>query len=74
MEKFWEGHVVGEFLGYGNGRIYQLSDGSRWQQQGLTDEPAYRNAPKARLLRKSATDARFLDVEGTSGIVQVQPL
>ncbi len=71
MDTIWTGRLVGEFLGYRYGAVYLLSDGSRWQQDDRTDEPAYREDPAARLLLKPDTGETFLDVSGTSSRVHV---
>jgi hypothetical protein len=71
MNIIWSGHLVGTFHGYKPGRIYELSDGSKWTQEDLTDEPVYRDDPAARLLSNRSIGAIYLDVEGTSAIVRV---
>ena len=71
MDIIWSGHLVGTFHGYKPGRIYMLSDGSKWTQEDLTDEPVYRDDPTARLLSNRSIGAIYLDVEGTSAIVRV---
>ena len=71
MDIIWLGHLVGTFHGYKPCRIYELSDGSKWTQEDLTDEPVYRDDPTARLLFSGSSGAIFLDVEGTSAIVRV---
>lgn len=73
METKWEGRILGEFHGYASGRVFELSDGGRWKQESPTDEPVYRQQPKAKLLRDKGTGRMFLDVDGTSSIVQVNP-
>lgn len=72
MDTFWEGRLVGTFYGYKGGRVYQLSDGTRWKQEDGTDEPVYREQPSARLLSKHDTNTTYLDVEGTSAMVRVE--
>jgi hypothetical protein len=72
METEWEGHVVGVFEGYAGGRIFELSDGRRWRQESNTRENVYREAPKARLLWNQSIGTRYLDVEGTSNVVEVK--
>ncbi|WP_406699716.1 hypothetical protein V5E97_12740 [Singulisphaera sp. Ch08] len=42
METIWEGHIAGRFEGYEGGRIYELTDGSRWRQVDRTKEHVYR--------------------------------
>ena len=71
MDIIWSGHLVGTFHGYKPGRVYELSDGSKWTQEDLTDEPVYRDDPTARLLSNRSNGAIYLDVEGTSAIVRV---
>ena len=71
MDIIWSDHLVGTFHGCKPGRIYQLSDGSKWTQKDLTDEPVYRDDPTARLLFSGSSGAIYLDVEGTSAIVRV---
>jgi|GEM_PF-694091 len=71
MDRLWQGRLVGTFLGFGYGRIYQLDDGSRWQQDSRTDEPSYRDDPEARLLFNRDTGSVFLEVVGTSSVARV---
>src|SRR3954471_3134164 len=73
MQTFWEGHLAGEFHGYKGGRVYKLSDGSLWRQECRTDEPAFRERPGARLLLDGGIGRTYLDVEGTSTVVWVEP-
>jgi hypothetical protein len=70
MTTIWAGRLVGTFHGYKSGRVYALSDGTRWQQEDLTDEPEYQNDPTARLL-SNRTGTIYLDVEGTYALVRV---
>jgi hypothetical protein len=70
MDMIWSGHLVGTFYGYKPSRLYELSDGSKWTQTDLTDEPAYRDDPTARLVA-NGSGAIYLDVEGTCAIVAV---
>jgi hypothetical protein len=70
----WEGHVEGVFEGYGYDRVYELSDGSRFEQKCPTSEGAYRKRPRARLYRDEQNGAMYLDVEGTSYTVRVRRL
>jgi hypothetical protein len=71
MDTVWRGRLLGTFHGYKAGRVYELSDGSRWQQDDLTDEPVYRDDPAVRLLSDRSTGTIYLDVEGTSAVVRV---
>lgn len=71
MRTIWEGRLDGTFHGYKFGRVYHLADGSRWRLVGETDEPVYRENPTARLPHKKDMGLTFLDVEGTSAIVEV---
>jgi hypothetical protein len=72
MTTIWEGDLLGEFDGYKGGNVYTLSDGSQWRQECSTDEPIYREEPKARLLRDKSINKTYLDVEGTSAVVWVE--
>jgi hypothetical protein len=71
MTTIWYGRLMGAFYGYKPGRSYELSDGSRWLQDDLTDEPEYREQPTAKLLSDPGTGLVYLDVGGTSAIVPV---
>lgn len=71
MDTTWTGRLVGSFCGYAYGRVYTLDDGSKWQQDDRTDEPACREDPTARLLFRPDTGELFLDVEGTSSRVRI---
>jgi hypothetical protein len=64
MNIIWSGRLVGSFHGYKPGRIYELSDGSKWTQEDLTDEPVYREDPTARLLSNGSIASIYRD-EGT---------
>jgi hypothetical protein len=72
MNRDWEGHVVGTFEGYQGGRVYPLSDGSRWRQFCRTSEYVYRERPRARLIWEQRIGAWWLDVDGTSHTVHVE--
>ncbi|WP_406700156.1 hypothetical protein V5E97_15120 [Singulisphaera sp. Ch08] len=71
METDWEGRIAGRFRGYQGGRVYDLSDGSRWRQEDRTAEYVYRVKPKAKLIWNQSIGRMFLDVEGTSATVWV---
>ncbi len=71
MDIVWSGRLIGTFQGYKPGRIYEPSDGSKWTQADLTDEPVYREDPTARLLSNGSIGSIYLDVEGTSAVVRV---
>jgi hypothetical protein len=62
-----ESRIVGGFRGYRCGRVYELADGSRWRQEGTTNEYVLRTNPAARIL--SDGDGHYHDVEGTSHTV-----
>ena len=72
METEWEGYIIGIFEGYACGRVYDLSDGRRWRQQSNVREYVYREQPIARLLWNQSIGNRYLDVEGTSNVVEVK--
>ena len=71
MDTIWIGHVVETFHGYRPGRTYELSNGTKWLQQDLTDEPVYGGDPNAKLICEPGTGTIYLDVRGTSAIVRV---
>jgi hypothetical protein len=71
MNIVWSGHLIGTFHGYKPGRVYELSDGSKWTQEDLTDEPVSQDDPTARLLFSGGSGAIYPDVEGTSAVVRV---
>ena len=71
MDTIWVGHLIGTFHGYSPGRTYELSDGTKWHQQDLTDEPVYGEDPNAKLLSDPDTGIVYLDVRETSAIVRV---
>jgi hypothetical protein len=62
--------IVGTFLGYAPRAIHRLDDDSEWEQVGIVKEYVYRERP-ACLIRRDQ-DRLFLDVQGTSGIVEVR--
>ncbi|AGA26396.1 hypothetical protein [Singulisphaera acidiphila] len=67
METQWEGFIAGLFEGYEGGRVYELTNGTRWRQDDRTKEYVYRERAKAKLLWNQSTGTHFLEVEGTSG-------
>jgi hypothetical protein len=71
MTTIWVGHLIGTFHGYSPGRTYELSDGTKWHQQDLTDEPVYGEDPNAKLLSDPDTVSVYIDVRGTSATVRV---
>jgi hypothetical protein len=71
MDTIWEGRIAETFHGYKAGRVYELADGSRWKQEDATDEPVYREFPKARILYAKSVNRYYLDVDGTSATVHV---
>jgi len=72
MQTVIETRVSGEFLGYEYDRLYTLEDGSVWRQTGWGSEPVYRDRPVCRLLYAPDRGLYWLDVEGTSSVVQVE--
>ena len=66
-----ESNIIGDFLGYGCGRVYRLADGSVWTQEGPTDEPCWRESPRCRIFFNQSTNQHYLDVDGTSGVAEV---
>jgi hypothetical protein len=56
MNIIWSGRLIGTFYGYKPGRTYELSDGCKWTQADLTDEPAHRDDPPARLLSNGSIE------------------
>ena len=73
METKWEGFIAGVFEGYQCGRTFELSDGARWRQESREAEYVYREQPRARLLWNQSLGRWYLDVEGTSSAVWVEP-
>jgi len=73
MDTEWEGRIVGIFEGYASGRVFELSDGSRWRQEDRRAEYVYREEPRAKLLWNQNIGKLYLDVDGTSGVVVVVP-
>lgn len=71
MQLEQEGRIAGEFHGYRYGRVHEFCDGSRWRQEGRKEEYVYRERPAARILLDRGTGRTYLDVEGTSGVVEV---
>ena len=60
MRTIWEGRLTGEFHGYHGGRVHELSDGTRWHQECRTNEPVYREHPKAKLLLVGLSRRRLM--------------
>ncbi len=73
MELRFEGRLTGEFVGYAQGRVYELSNGEKWRQEDRTDEPCWRDRPKVWLYWSQSLGSWHLDVEGTSATVRVVP-
>lgn len=71
METIWTGRLVGTFNGYGQGRVYKLSDDSKWRQDDAMDEPGYLDGAEVRMLTKRGSGIIYLAVEGATGMVRV---
>ncbi len=71
MEAIWTGRLSGTFYGYGEGRMFELSDGSRWQQVDGTDEPGYQEGPAAELLTNRGTGVIYLAVKDAVSKVRI---
>lgn len=71
MEIRWQGRIVGEFLGYALGRVFEISGHGKWKQENHTDEPCWRQDPGAKLYWDQSLGVWWLDVEGTSASVIV---
>ncbi len=71
METIWTGLLVGTFNGYGQGRIYKLSDDSVWVQEDATDEPGCLDGAEVRLLSRRGSGIIYLLVEGATGMVRI---
>ena len=65
-----ETRLVGTFLGYAPGVVHRLDDGSAWEQVGRSREYVYRERPRCKVLFER--ERHWLDVEGTSGVVEVE--
>ena len=57
-ETEWEGQIVGPFEGYDGGRVYELTNGTRWRQDDRTEEHVYRKRAKAKPLWEQSTGTR----------------
>lgn len=64
--------IAGEFWGYEYDRVYFLEDGTSWRQTHQGSEPVYRERPSCKILFAQDRGLYWLDVEGTSGVVQVE--
>jgi len=62
--------IVGTFLGYSPGIVHRLDDGSEWEQVSNIKEYVYRERPGCRIIWDR--ERHWLDVEGTSGVAEVQ--
>jgi hypothetical protein len=71
MEAIWTGRLTGTFYGYAPGRTYELSDGSKWQQYDITDEPGCIEAPAVELLTRRGSGVIYLAVGGATDKVRV---
>ena len=71
MLTVWEGRIVGTFEGYENGRVFELSDGSRWKQEDRNPRIHLSGRTKSQTAPRSRESWTYLDVEGTSAVVMV---
>jgi hypothetical protein len=71
METIWTGRLIGTFCGYGQGRIFKLSDDSKWRQEDPTDEPGCLDGAEVRLLTKRGSGIIYRAVEGADAMVRV---
>ena len=66
-----ESRMIGRCEGYRPNAVFELEDGSSWVQVSKHVEYVSRDRPAVRVWRDS-TGLMALDVEGTSGVVQVE--
>ena len=66
-----ESRVVSRCEGYRPNAVFEFEDGSCWVQVSNHVEYVLRDRPAARVWRDS-TGLLVLDLEGTSGVVQVE--
>lgn len=71
MEAIWTGRLSGTFYGYGEGRMFELSDGSRWQQVDGTDEPGCCESPVVELLTRRGSGVIYLTVKDAVSKVRI---
>ena len=70
MSVIVESRIIGTFLGYAPCVVHRLDDGSEWEQVGSVNEYVYRERPACRVIFDR--ERLWIDVEGTSGIAEVQ--
>ena len=70
MSVIVESRIIGTFLGYAPGVVHRLDDASEWEQVGNTREYVYEERPCCRVIFDR--ERHWIDVEGTSGIVEVR--
>lgn len=71
MESIWTGYLSGTFYGYAPGRTFELSDGSRWRQDDVTDEPGYLEGPAVTLMTRRGSGVIYLAVRDATSKVRV---
>jgi len=71
MKTVTTSRIAGTFLGYAPHVVFDLDDGSSWEQTGNRVEYVYRENPTCRVLWDQGTGRYQIDVEGTSHTVEV---
>jgi hypothetical protein len=70
MELKIESRIVGEFNGWDEDNVYELDNGSKWQQTRFKYKYKYKYRPKAKIWRDGSK--YMIEVEGMNEMIQVQ--
>lgn len=69
MELKFESRIVGEFDGFDDGKIFELDNGTKWEQVRYKYRYVYKYRPRVKIWY----DGRYhLEVEGVSEMIQVR--
>ena len=70
MELEYESRIVGEFAGWEGDNVYELANGTKWQQVRHKYEYRYKDQPEARIWKDGAK--YLLEIEGMDEMIQVR--
>ncbi|WAC08900.1 MAG: hypothetical protein OS130_06885 [Thermodesulfobacteriota bacterium] len=72
MELKKKSRIVGEFHGWDLDNVYELVDGSKWQQVRYKYKYKYKYRPRAKILKDGSK--YMLEVEGMNEMIQVRKI
>lgn len=70
MRVIYDSRIEGEFEGWDGDRIYELTNGTRWQQVRYKYRYKYKYRPRAKIIEQNG--GKYLEVEGMDESIRVR--